>query len=81
MPAAASASGRDASLWYGSRAMASFADVERFFERIFERSSATLFRARIQAVQLERRVERAMERARIAPGRRGPSSRRATACG
>ena len=29
-------------------AMASLADVERFFERFFERSSATLFRARIQ---------------------------------
>ena len=51
-------------------AMASFADVERFFERFFERSSATLFRARIQAVQLERRVERSMERARTHQGSR-----------
>jgi FhaA, N-terminal domain/FHA domain len=50
--------------------MASLADVERFFERFFERSSATLFRARIQAVQLERRVERSMERARTHQGSR-----------
>ncbi len=50
--------------------MASIADVERFFERFFERSSATLFRARIQAVQLERRVERSMERARTHQGSR-----------
>ena len=50
--------------------MASFADVERFFERVFERSSATLFRARIQTVQLEHRVERAMERARAHQGSR-----------
>ncbi|HEY6570318.1 MAG TPA: FhaA domain-containing protein [Candidatus Limnocylindrales bacterium] len=50
--------------------MASFADVERFFERVFERSSATLFRTRIQAVQLEHRVERAMERARAHQGSR-----------
>jgi len=50
--------------------MASLADVERFFERFFERSSATLFRARIQAVQLEHRVERSMERARTHQGSR-----------
>ena len=50
--------------------MASIADVERFFERVFERSSATLFRARIQAVQLEHRVERSMERARAHQGSR-----------
>ncbi len=50
--------------------MASFADVERLFERFFERSSATLFRARVQAVQLEHRVERSMERARTHQGSR-----------
>jgi hypothetical protein len=50
--------------------MASLADVERFFERIFERSSASLFRARIQAVQIEHRVERSMERARTHQGSR-----------
>lgn len=41
------------------------ADLERLFERLFERSTARLFRAHLQAVQLERRVERAMERARV----------------
>jgi hypothetical protein len=50
--------------------MASLADVERFFERIFERSSASLFRARIQVVQIEHRVERSMERARAHQGSR-----------
>ena len=49
-------------------AMASLADVERFFERVFERSTARLFRARVQPVQLERRVERSMERARTHQG-------------
>jgi hypothetical protein len=44
--------------------MASIADVERFLERVFERSTARLFRAHLQPVQLERRVERSMERAR-----------------
>lgn len=50
--------------------MASIADIERFFERVFERSTARLFRARLQPVQLERRVERAMERARSSSGGR-----------
>ena len=56
--------------------MASLADVERLLERVFERSTARLFRARVQPVQLERRVERSMERARthrdgrtLVPGR------------
>jgi len=56
--------------------MAVLADVERFLERVFERSTARLFRAHVQPVQLERRVERAMERARtgsrgrtVVPGR------------
>ena len=44
--------------------MAALADLERLFERLFEQSTARLFRARTQPVQLERRVERAMERAR-----------------
>jgi hypothetical protein len=38
--------------------------VERFFERLFERPSARLFRTRVQPVQILRRVERAMERSR-----------------
>jgi hypothetical protein len=50
--------------------MASLADVERFLERVFERSTARLFRARVQPVQVERRVERSMERARTKDGRR-----------
>ncbi|HEX5828683.1 MAG TPA: FhaA domain-containing protein [Candidatus Limnocylindrales bacterium] len=50
--------------------MASIADVERFLERIFERSTARLFRARVQPVQLQRRIERAMERARSNQGGR-----------
>lgn len=40
--------------------------VERFFERLFERPSARLFRARLQPVQLQRRIERAMEAERLA---------------
>jgi hypothetical protein len=46
------------------------ADLERLFERVFERSTARLFRAHPQAVQLERRVERAMERARFTQANR-----------
>jgi hypothetical protein len=44
------------------------ADVERLLERVFERTTARAFRARIQVVQVERRVERAMERARTSRG-------------
>jgi hypothetical protein len=50
--------------------MAVLADVERFLERVFERSTARLFRAHVQPVQVERRVERAMERARTGNGGR-----------
>lgn len=38
-----------------------FAALERFFERLFERPAARLFRTRLQPVQLQRRLERAME--------------------
>jgi len=38
--------------------------VERFFERLFERPSARLFRARLHPVQVLRGVERAMEHGR-----------------
>jgi len=48
--------------------MAALADLERLLERVFERSSTRLFRARIQVVQVEHKVERAMERARITQG-------------
>lgn len=44
--------------------MSVIADVERLLERVFERTSARVFGTRLQAVQLERRVERAMELAR-----------------
>lgn len=50
--------------------MSLLADVERLLERVFERTSARLFRTRLQAVQLERRVERAMELARTVEGGR-----------
>ncbi|MBA3234983.1 MAG: DUF3662 domain-containing protein [Chloroflexi bacterium] len=39
--------------------------IERFFERILERPSARLFRARLQPIQLQRRIERAMEAERL----------------
>ena len=52
------------------RAMAAVADLERLLERVFERTTARLFGAGIQVVQLERRVERAMERARSQDGTR-----------
>lgn len=39
--------------------------VERFFERLFERPSARLFRARLQPVQIQRRIEREMESERL----------------
>ena len=41
--------------------MGPLAALERFFERIFERQSARLFRTKLQPIQLQRRVERAME--------------------
>lgn len=50
--------------------MALLADLERLLERVFERSTARLFHTRVQAVQVEHRIERAMERARIAEGGR-----------
>jgi hypothetical protein len=39
--------------------------IERFVERLFERPSARLFRARLQPVQLQRYIERAMEGERL----------------
>ncbi|MGH2478011.1 MAG: FhaA domain-containing protein, partial [Candidatus Limnocylindrales bacterium] len=46
--------------------MPPLAAIERFFERLFERQSARLFRARVQPIQLQRRIERAMESERLA---------------
>jgi hypothetical protein len=45
--------------------MRPLAAVERFFERIFERPTARLFRARLQPVQVQRRIERTMETERM----------------
>jgi Protein of unknown function (DUF3662)/Inner membrane component of T3SS, cytoplasmic domain len=41
--------------------MPPLAAIERFFERLFERPSARLFRTRVQPLQLQHRIERAME--------------------
>ena len=45
--------------------MPPFTAVERFLERLFERPSARLFRARLQPIQIQRRIERAMESERL----------------
>src|SRR5437773_8512964 len=43
------------------RLMRPLATIERLIERIVERSSARVFRTRIQPLQVQRRIERAME--------------------
>ena len=45
--------------------MPPLAAIERFFERLLERPSARLFRVRLQPIQLQRRIERAMEAERL----------------
>jgi hypothetical protein len=45
--------------------MPPLAAIERFFERLFEHPSARFFRTRVQPVQLQRRIERAMEAERL----------------
>ena len=50
--------------------MGPLAAVERFLERLFEGQSARLFRTRLRPVQVQRRVERAMETNRVRDGRR-----------
>ena len=45
--------------------MPPLAAIERFFERLFERPSARLFRARLQPIQIQHRIERAMEGERL----------------
>jgi hypothetical protein len=45
--------------------MRPLAALERFFERLFERPAARLFRARLQPVQVQRKIERAMETERL----------------
>ena len=50
--------------------MRPLAALERFFERLFERQTARLFRTQLQPIQLQRRLERAMESDRTRDGRR-----------
>ena len=50
--------------------MRPLAALERFFERLFERQTARLFHTRLQPIQLQRRVERAMESERARGGGR-----------
>lgn len=50
--------------------MPPLAAIERFFERLFERPSARLFRTRVQPIQIQRRIERAMESERKVSGGR-----------
>ena len=54
------------------------AAVERFFERLFERPAARLFQARVEPIQIERGLERAMESELTVRSRRAyaPSSYR-----
>lgn len=44
--------------------MRRLAAIERFLERLFERPGARLFRPSIQPIQIQRKIERAMEHAR-----------------
>ncbi len=50
--------------------MRPLASLERLLERLLERPAARLFRTAIQPVQIQRRIERAMDRERRAEGRR-----------
>ena len=43
-------------------------ELERFFERLFERPTARLFKTRLQPIQIQRRIERAMENERLSTG-------------
>src|SRR5438876_5324703 len=48
--------------------MRPLAELERFFERLFERPTARLFKTRLQPIQIQRRIERAMENERLSGG-------------
>jgi len=48
--------------------MVAVADLERLLERVFEHTSARIFRSRVQVVQVERQVERTMEAGRTTRG-------------
>ena len=45
--------------------MSALAEIERYLERLFERTSARVFRTRLRPVHLQRRIERAMELGRV----------------
>ena len=47
-----------------------FSGLERMLERLLERPSARLFGTRLQPIQIQRRIERAMERERQMRGQR-----------
>ena len=50
--------------------MGPLAAVERFLERLFERQAARLFKTAIRPIQVQRRLERAMEGTRVRDGSR-----------
>jgi Protein of unknown function (DUF3662)/Inner membrane component of T3SS, cytoplasmic domain len=50
--------------------MGALAAVERFLERLFEGQSARLFHTRLRPLQVQRRIERAMESGRVRDGGR-----------
>jgi hypothetical protein len=50
--------------------MGPLAAVERFLERLFERQTARLFKTAIHPIQIQRRLERAMEGSRVRDGSR-----------
>jgi hypothetical protein len=50
--------------------MGALAAVERFLERLFEGQSARLFHTRLRPIQVQRRLERAMESSRVRDGSR-----------
>jgi Protein of unknown function (DUF3662)/FHA domain len=50
--------------------MGALAAVERFLERLFEGQSARLFHTRLRPLQVQRRIERAMESGRVREGQR-----------
>src|SRR5690349_3396832 len=50
--------------------MGALAAVERFLERLFEGQSARLFHTRLRPIQVQRRIERAMESGRVRDGQR-----------
>jgi hypothetical protein len=50
--------------------MGPLAAVERFLERLFERQTARIFKTSIRPIQVQRRVERAMESGRLRNGGR-----------